>query len=124
MPTATTTFPPEPMSARACRRFLVATLEAWGATGFTDEAVLLLSELVTNAVLHAGTDIEVVVRLRGDLLRIEVRDGDPRLPSVRHYSVLSGTGRGLALVAETAKDWSAEPRTDGPGKTVWFELEA
>jgi anti-sigma regulatory factor (Ser/Thr protein kinase) len=122
MRTATTTFPPEPTSARACRRFLLATLDEWGADQFADEAVLLLSELVTNAVLHAGTEIDVEVALDGDILRVEVRDGDPRIPSVRHYSLLSGTGRGLALVAETAKKWDAEPVPGG--KRVWFELEA
>ena len=124
MQTATTTLPPEPMSARACRRFLVSALDEWGADQFADEAVLLLSELVTNAVLHAGTDIEVTIRLDGEVLRVEVRDGDPRLPSVRHYSLLSGTGRGLALVAETARKWDAEPLPSGQGKTVWFELGA
>jgi anti-sigma regulatory factor (Ser/Thr protein kinase) len=123
MRTASTTLPPEPTSSRACRRFLVTTLEAWEADQFADEAVLLLSELVTNAVLHAGTEIEVSVRLEGELLRVEVRDGNPRLPTVRHYSVLSGTGRGLALVAETAKNWDAEALPAG-GKTVWFELES
>jgi anti-sigma regulatory factor (Ser/Thr protein kinase) len=123
MRTASITLPPEPTSSRACRRFLLSTLDEWGADQFTDEAMLLLSELVTNAVLHAGTDIDVTIRLDGDLLRVEVADGNPRLPSVRHYSVLSGTGRGLALVAETAKSWDAEPTPAG-GKTVWFELEA
>jgi anti-sigma regulatory factor (Ser/Thr protein kinase) len=125
MPSASTTLPPDPTSARACRRFLVGALEEWGADGFTDEAVLLLSELVTNAVLHAGTEIVVDVRLRtggrGRVLRIEVRDGSPRLPAVRHYSMLSGTGRGMALVAGTARKWDAEALPSG-GKRVWFEL--
>jgi anti-sigma regulatory factor (Ser/Thr protein kinase) len=122
MRTATTTLPPEPTSARTCRQFLLATLDEWGADQFADEAVLLLSELVTNAVLHAGTEIEVEVRLEGDVLRVEVGDGDPRLPSVRSYSVLSGTGRGLALVAGTATSWNAEAVPGG--KRVWFELES
>ena len=123
MRTATISLPPEPVSARACRRFLLDTLDEWDADQFADEAVLLLSELVTNAVLHAGTEIDVELRLDRDVLRVEVRDGDPRLPTVRQYSVLSGTGRGLALVAGTAKTWSAEPVPDG-GKRVWFELES
>jgi anti-sigma regulatory factor (Ser/Thr protein kinase) len=125
MPSATTTLPPDPTSARACRRFLVGALEQWGADEFADDAVLLLSELVTNAVLHAGTEIVVAVRLktaaRGRVLRIEVRDGNPRLPAVRRYSMLSGTGRGLALVDGTARKWAAEALPSG-GKRVWFEL--
>ena len=122
MRTAKTTLPPEPTSARACRRFLLSTLEEWDADQFADDAVLLLSELVTNAVLHAGTEIEVTIQLDDDVLRVEVRDGDPRLPTVRHYSLLSGTGRGLALVAQTARSWDVEPLPSG--KRVWFELEA
>lgn len=124
MHTATITLPPDPTSARACRRFLLDTLDEWDADQFADEAVLLLSELVTNAVLHAGTEIEVEVQLERDILRVEVRDGDPRIPSVRHYSLLSGTGRGLALVAGTAKTWNAEPLPEANGKRVWFELES
>lgn len=124
MRTATISLPPEPTSARACRRFLLETLEDWKADQFADAAVLLLSELVTNAVLHAGTQIDVELQLDRDVLRVEVRDGDPRIPSVRHYSVLSGTGRGLALVAGTAKTWDAEALPDTGGKRVWFELES
>jgi anti-sigma regulatory factor (Ser/Thr protein kinase) len=124
MRTATITLPPDPTSARACRRFLLEALEDWGADQFADEAVLLLSELVTNAFLHAGTDIDVELQLDRDILRVEVRDGDPRLPSVRQYSLLSGTGRGLALVAGTAKTWDAEALPETGGKRVWFELEA
>ena len=121
MPTASTTLPPDPSSSRACRRFLAATLDEWGADSFADDALLLLSELVTNAVLHAGTEITVRLELRGDVLRVEVHDGDPRLPAVRRYSVLSGTGRGLALVDSTASNWAVEPLATG-GKRVWFEL--
>jgi anti-sigma regulatory factor (Ser/Thr protein kinase) len=126
MRTASTTLPPDPTSSRACRRFLMERLDEWGADQFTDDAVLLLSELVTNAVLHAGTEIGVTLRLAGDgtVLRVEVRDGDPRMPAVRHYSLLSGTGRGLALVDATASSWDVEPAGAGAGKTVWFELEA
>ncbi|MDQ3107794.1 MAG: ATP-binding protein, partial [Actinomycetota bacterium] len=63
MPSASTTLTPEPSSSRACRRFLTATLASWGADEFTDDGMLLSSELVTNAVLHAGTEIEVVLHL-------------------------------------------------------------
>lgn len=121
MRTASTSLPPEPASARACRRFLVATLEEWGADQFADDAVLLLSELVTNAVVHAGTEIHVTLTLGGDVLRVEVRDASPRLPRVKQFSMLSGTGRGLAMVAGAAHHWDVEPLAEG-GKKVWFEL--
>jgi len=123
MRTASTSLPPEPASARACRRFLVATLEGWEADQFADEAVLLLSELVTNAVVHAGTEIQVTITLERDVLRVEVRDDNPRIPRVKHFSMLSGTGRGLALVAGTASSWDVEPLPEG-GKKVWFELHS
>jgi len=123
MRTASTSLPPDPASARACRRFLVAALDEWGADQFATDAVLLLSELVTNAVVHAGTEIQVTITLDGDVLRVEVRDDDPRLPRVRHFSMLSGTGRGLALVAGTADSWDVERLPEG-GKKVWFELHS
>lgn len=122
MPQASTVLPPEPSSARACRRFLVATLDSWHADQFADDAVLLVSELVTNSVLHAGTEIRVEVALRDEVLRVEVSDGNPMLPAVKHYSLLSGTGRGMALVAGTAAKWDAEALPGG-GKRVWFELD-
>jgi anti-sigma regulatory factor (Ser/Thr protein kinase) len=123
MRTASLVLPPDPASARACRRFLLARLEEWGIDAVADEAVLLLSELVTNAVLHAGTEIEVEVRLSGKVLHVEVRDGSPTLPTTRRYSALSGTGRGLAMVATAARSWDAEALPTG-GKRVWFELAA
>jgi anti-sigma regulatory factor (Ser/Thr protein kinase) len=121
MKSASKILPPEPTSARACRRFITTTLDEWGADAVADDAALLSSELVTNAVLHARTEIRVEILLDEGVLRVEVHDLDPRLPSVRSYSVMSGTGRGLSLVEHTAESWSAEALPDG-GKKVWFEL--
>lgn len=87
-----------------------------------DVAVLLVSELVANAVLHAHTPIRVVLRLNGALLRVEVHDGDRRTPTRKHYSALATTGRGLFLVERLARDWGVS--TNPTGKSVWFELDA
>lgn len=87
-----------------------------------DVAVLLVSELVANAVLHARTAIRVVIRLDGSRLRIEVHDGDRRAPARKHYSALSTTGRGILLLERLAQDWGVVPARDG--KSVWFELDA
>ncbi len=115
------TFPPTPASAGEARRFVGSILDDPDLALISYTATMLVSELVTNAVLHAGTPIEVVVRLGGDRVRVEVHDGAPRLPMRKHYSTMSGTGRGLLLVEQLASDWGAEP-TDA-GKTVWFELD-
>lgn len=87
-----------------------------------DAAVLLVSELVANAVLHARTPIGVVVRRNDHGLRIEVHDGERRAPARKHYSSMATTGRGLVLVERLARDWGVA--TEQGGKSVWFELDA
>ncbi len=116
------TFPGDRTSASQARRFVDGALEAWKRSEFAERARLLVSELVTNAVLHAGTPLDVVVRLRTDRLRVEVRDGSSRLPERKHYAVSASTGRGLLLVEALATAWGTEEA--GDGKVVWFELDA
>ncbi|MFE9172586.1 ATP-binding protein [Streptomyces kebangsaanensis] len=94
----------------------------------TETAVLLLSELMTNAYRHAkvspGREIRARCVLNGDgRLRISVTDANDTLPTPREASPQDETGRGLALVEALADDWGAEPRPGGIGKTVWFELD-
>ena len=85
-------------------------------------ATMLVSELVANAILHTGTPLTVVVTPERDRVRIEVHDESPQLPVRKHYSDMSGTGRGLMLVERMAATWGSD-RTTG-GKVVWFELDA
>jgi anti-sigma regulatory factor (Ser/Thr protein kinase) len=108
-------------SPGTARRFLAATLGEWGCPEYGDDAALLLTELVTNAALHAKTDIVIRVELGNDHLRVAVTDSSPRQPVVRHYSEQSTTGRGLALVSAVARRWGIEPNPDGT-KTVWAEV--
>ncbi len=108
-------------SPREARRFLTSTLGTWGDEAYGDDALLLLSELVTNAALHAKTEIVVRVALTPLCLRLEVTDGSPRQPVVRHYSDQSTTGRGLGLINSLARRWGISPHPDG-SKTVWAEL--
>ena len=115
------TFPPAPVSASRARAFVESALAGAGLEHLAYTATLLVSELVANAVLHSGTPLEVVVQSGGDRVRIEVHDGNPALPVRKHYSHLSGTGRGLLLVERMASGWGSE-RTAG-GKVVWFELD-
>jgi len=116
------TFPSTPASAGEARRFVESALAAVDLDHLAFAATMLVSELVANAVLHTGTPIEVVISPEPDGVRIEVHDGSPLLPIRKHYSTMSGTGRGLLLVERMAAEWGSERKNDG-GKMVWFELD-
>jgi len=115
-------FPSSPTSAGEARRFVESVLEAGDLGHLAYAATMLVSELVANAVLHTGTPVEVVVSPESDGVRVEVHDGSPQLPIRKHYSTMSGTGRGLLLVERVASAWGSD-RTDDGGKVVWFELD-
>lgn len=119
--------PAELESAVAARRLLGRAVSAWCLSdSLRQDGELAISELVTNAVLHAGTLIGVQIKRMGAGLRIEVHDGNPHLPVVdaaRPEELLSNrsmTGRGLALVAATSDRWGCEPV--GCGKVTWAEV--
>lgn len=112
--------PPEARSVSLARRRLRDLLDDAPATGYADAALLALSEVVTNAVVHTGAQVHVEVWAAEHALRIEVADGNPHLPTQRHYAVTAGTGRGLHLLESTVDRWGASA-TD-PGKVVWFEF--
>lgn len=119
--------PAELESAVTARRLLTGAVAAWSlGDAVRADGSLAISELVTNAVLHAGTDVHVRIARLGSGIRIEVGDGSRRMPVVdaaRPEDLLSNrsmTGRGLALIAATCDRWGAEPR-DG-GKVTWAEL--
>ena len=111
---------PHPSSASVARREVRGLLDRGGRSDLVDAASLLVSEVVTNALLHAGTEIDVTGRLDDDGLVLTVGDGSPHLPSRRHYAATSGTGRGLMMLDALGDDWGV---TEHPGgKTVWFRL--
>jgi anti-sigma regulatory factor (Ser/Thr protein kinase) len=109
---------PVPSSARAARHCVGSVLPE--GERVTDLAVLLVSELATNAILHAQSEFEVVVHSLRDRYRIEVCDSDTRLPTLRTYVAESITGRGLHMVAASADRWGFEATPTG--KVVWFEV--
>jgi anti-sigma regulatory factor (Ser/Thr protein kinase) len=119
----TVVLPPELASVRTGRIFARDTVLAWDLARLTDDIQLGVSELVTNAVRHAGTDIELTVRL-GAGVTVEVRDSDPELQhpapaaAANPYAV---SGRGLHIVAAISSDWGVRSRPEG--KTVWFALD-
>jgi hypothetical protein len=96
-------------------------LTSAGAADVCETATLLVSELVTNSVLHARSPVDVVVAVRGTVVRVEVVDRSAHPPTRRHYSAEAGTGRGLVLVEELSAAWGVTA-SEG-GKSVWFELD-
>jgi anti-sigma regulatory factor (Ser/Thr protein kinase) len=116
-----TTLAADTGSAAAARRFTVDVLQRWGCADLVDTATLLVSELVTNAVLHARSASRLVLRNTGDRLRVEITDDSAAAPTRRSYSADAGTGRGMMLVEALAVRWGSERA--GDGKRVWFELE-
>lgn len=114
------TLPGDARSAAAARRFVRDALAGWSLSELAEAAVLLVSELVTNSVLHARSSVDLVLQATGDTFRVEVHDGSPQDARRQHFSVESGTGRGLAMVEALAADWGVT--TTAEGKYVWFSL--
>ena len=112
--------PPRPSSVGEARRLVHGALTRAGRADLIETAELLVSEVVTNALVHAGTPIDVSVTVQADGLRVEVGDGSPHLPSPRGYAPTAGTGRGLLLLERMVDDWGVTP--NARGKTVWFHL--
>lgn len=107
-------------SVPEARRLVASTLHDWGYEGLVETARLLTSELVTNAVLHARTEMTITVEETDDTVRISVTDESPVPPSLRHHSTTATTGRGLRLLDQLAREWSVD--ASNGGKTVWFTL--
>lgn len=120
--TAQLTLPPKPASVSAARRFVVNALLDLDIEGPCDDAATLVSELATNAVLHARTPFTVEVSLDEGSVRISVLDHSPSVPRLRDYGTGATTGRGIRLVDTMSTRWGVQQ--DDDGKHVWFELPA
>lgn len=116
-PKAQVTFPPEVASVAAARRFVGKTFRSWGVDE-VDDAMLLTSELVTNAIVHAGTEVTLVCEMLGGQVRVEVHDRhQARRVPVPGDQV---SGRGLLFPDTLATTWGV---TYGHGgKQVWFTM--
>ncbi|MGW4298353.1 ATP-binding protein [Streptomyces sp. NPDC004376] len=117
------TLPRQPESAAVARRLVRAACTAWGLRGTAENAVLVVSELVSNAVRHARREsIRVVVeRTAPRTVRVAVADLSRTLPELCTPKEDEEGGRGLALVAALAADWGTDERHWG--KVVWADLE-
>ncbi|MFD7326201.1 SpoIIE family protein phosphatase [Streptomyces sp. NPDC059875] len=123
---AAATFDPVGRSVATARAFVRDTLQGWGYAEVVDDAVVLTSELVTNAVIHAGTAADVLCLRSDDGVRVEVADHYPE----REIPVQGGrtlahpdreNGRGLLLCAALATRWGVEYTPTH--KHVWFQLD-
>ena len=114
--------PPLATSAGKARRLLRDALSDLEDDGSIDAAQVAVSEIVTNALVHAGTVMRLRVLLADGDLRVELGDGSPHLPRQRGYSTVAATGRGLHMVSEMVDRWGAYPDPDREGKVVWFEI--
>ncbi|HVF21349.1 MAG TPA: ATP-binding protein [Mycobacteriales bacterium] len=93
----------------------------WGVPeDVADDAVLVVSELATNAILHASSTVRVGLHLADEVLRVEVYDDLATRPTARDAGMDSAGGRGLHLVASLARRWGVQRLDDG--KCVWAEL--
>ncbi|MFJ2472560.1 SpoIIE family protein phosphatase [Streptomyces sp. NPDC087659] len=123
---AAASFEPVGRSVATARAFVRDTLQGWGHSDVVDDAVVLTSELVTNAVIHAGTAAEVLCLRTGEGVRVEVADRYPE----REIPMQGGSravhpdrenGRGLLLCAALASRWGVEYTPTH--KHVWFQLD-
>ena len=118
---ASTRLPEDPTAAHAARSFVAETLEIWGVgTYVLGKAVLITSELVTNAIVHARSPVALVITSHNGTLRIDINDDSEQQPALGVSHDELGGRRGLQIVEALADRWGTNP--GGHGKTVWFEL--
>ncbi|MFI5567804.1 SpoIIE family protein phosphatase [Streptomyces sp. NPDC051740] len=122
--TALTVAQAEPEQVSVARRQLRELLHDWSSPDQVDSAVLLLSELLTNVLVHTDTDALLLAEVTGGgdgrRMRVEVTDAGDDLPHMRRPGELASSGRGLVLIELLAHTWGVAPR--GRGKSIWFEL--
>ena len=119
-PAAAVQLGPHVGEVAAARRFLTERCERWGCEDLVDDGTLVLTELVTNALMHAGSGCRVAASFHGGVLRLEVTDRGGGVPDVQAPGRLSEHGRGLLLVSILSAAWGVD--TTPGGKTVWAEL--
>lgn len=114
----------EPEQVADARRQLRDLLHDWADEEQVDSAVLMLSEMATNVLVHTDGDAVLIAEAAGDRgkrrLRVEVADASDELPHRRRPGELASSGRGLLLMEMLADAWGVDPR--GEGKSIWFEI--
>jgi anti-sigma regulatory factor (Ser/Thr protein kinase) len=113
--------PPEPRSATRARQLTREQLAALCPPEAIEVAALLVTELVTNAVLHARTAVVLIVDVAPGRIVLRVRDGSDATPVQRGYGADAATGRGIALVEQLATAWGVNRSEEG--KEVWCQID-
>jgi serine phosphatase RsbU (regulator of sigma subunit)/anti-sigma regulatory factor (Ser/Thr protein kinase) len=111
----------EPISASETRRFVQTTLDSWGLSYKASNVSLVADELVTNAIEHAATDIELQLTRLPDRIIVEVLDHDARLPRMSYAAPFEERHRGLLIVQQMSSRWGSRPTRHG--KVVWAEVD-
>jgi anti-anti-sigma regulatory factor/anti-sigma regulatory factor (Ser/Thr protein kinase) len=112
---------PTPIATRVARQLVAEACRAWGVTDITESAEIIITELVSNVVVHAGTEMRVRVALGQSVLRLSVRDHSPTLPRRVLPDPETGEGgRGLILIEALSTGWGVTATEDG--KLVWATL--
>lgn len=111
----------DPRAARAARDFIGGQLPEPHLVELRETAVLLVSEVVTNALRHTDGRIELALWRFADRIRVEVADDTSRSPVVAGSDPLAESGRGVPLMDALSDRWGTSPH--GDGKVVWFELD-
>ena len=109
------------LSPAEARTFVQTTLMHWSCDGILDDTLLVVSELVTNAVTHAASQCRLELRLSNEVLRVEAHDVGGGSPEPQSLDLHRDSGRGLMIVSAISSAWGIDPR-DGGGKVVWAEL--
>ena len=116
----TRTFPHEPESVPAARRFATGVLR--DVSTDTLEAVeLMVSELATNCIRHTDSGFDLTITRAGGDIRVEATDGAGGRPEMRSPKPTDPSGRGLKIVDMLSAKWGVQQRTS-VGKTVWFTV--
>lgn len=114
---------PQPLASRAARDFVTRTCLDWQRPHGISAAVLVVSELVTNGLTHAGTPMEVTLSAVTSRLRLTVYDGNDAPPRLLRSGAERRKGRGMHVVEGFSRAWGSLPGPDG-GKAVWVVLDA
>jgi CheY-like chemotaxis protein/anti-sigma regulatory factor (Ser/Thr protein kinase) len=107
-------------SVGRAREFVAGAFENWGVAGLTDDALIVVSELVTNAVTHARSGCEVRLAVDDTAVRIAVADRGAGTPDPKPFSASQPHGRGLHIVGALSSAWGVDDLPDG--KVVWAEM--
>ena len=114
--------PADPAAVRKARTWAAGLCGQWNAGDVCDDAALLVSELVSNAIRHAGTEMLVELSIAGSVVLIAVTDGSTRPVRARTSTPMNEAGRGLLMVDALSTRWGV---TAWPtGKRVWAELHS